>query len=351
MSKKIDQFIGAFTDIHIGLSQDSEIWHEIVLNFAKEVSEFYRSKKIKDIVIPGDIFHNRSEISVKTIHTAKKFFEFFKDFNVFISAGNHDSFFKENSEINSICLLDGWDNITIVDKVPLVIESKKGKKISLIPWGTKIEDIPASDICFGHFEISSFYMNSYKICEKGEESRNLLHKSPFIISGHFHKKDHRNYENGQILYMGSPYQQNFGDSGDERGFYIIDTEKCSYEFYENKKSPVFYKVNLKDIKTGKITVDYLKEKVPYNFVSLIIDEKIDSQELDVLSAKLQKILPLTFRIDHKDTSPDFILNTQTEYNSIDIVKNINDFIESIENINHKDEVAKYLIELYNNISK
>lgn len=351
MSRVLQRKIGSFTDIHIGLGQDSSIWHDSVLKFAEKVSDFYKERNIKDIIIPGDIFHNRSEISIKTLHVANKFFGYFKDFNLYISAGNHDSFFKDKSEINSICLFDGWPNITVIDSAPKTVKTTDGKFISLIPWGTPIQDIPKTDICFGHFEINTFNMNTYKMCDKGEESKNLLDKSSFVISGHFHHRDHREYPKGQILYMGSPYQQNFGDVDEIRGFYIIDTYNNSFEFFENDFSPVYRKVSIKDIKQGKITSSVLKQTIPNNFISLIIDEQLPSEDISLLSSKIQNLNPSSFRIDYKDLTNDLVSNSQAEYNTVDIVKNMEDFINSIDNIENKDEVANYLTELYNNTIK
>lgn len=351
MSKVLQRKIGSFTDIHIGLGQDSSIWHDSVLKFAEIVSAFYKSKKIKDIIIPGDIFHNRSEISIKTLHVANKFFSYFKDFNLYISAGNHDSFFKDKAEINSICLFNGWPNITIIDSAPEVVKTIDDKTISLIPWGTTSDNIPKTDICFGHFEINTFNMNTFKMCDKGEESKNLLDKSSFVISGHFHHKDHREYPKGQILYMGSPYQQNFGDVNEIRGYYIINTQDNSFEFFENNFSPVYHKISVKDIKQGKITSSVLKEIIPNNFISLIIDEQLPSEDISLLAGKIQNLGPSTFRIDYKDLTNDMFCTNQTDYDTVDIVKNMEDFINSIDNIQNKDEVANYLTELYNNTIK
>lgn len=347
MSKVLQRKVGSFTDIHIGLGQDNPIWHDSVLEFAKKVSDFYKKNNIKDIIIPGDIFHNRSEISVKTLHTANKFFEYFKEFNVLISAGNHDSFFKDRSDVNSICLFDGWSNITVVDTNPLVVKTVDSKTVTLIPWGITLDNIPQADICFGHFEINTFNMNTFKVCDKGEESKNLLDKSPFVISGHFHHKDHRVYSRGQILYMGSPYQQNFGDVDEIRGYYIIDTFNNTFEFFQNDFSPSYHKISIKNIKQGKISSDNLKKIIPNNFISLTIDEQLLAEDITLLASKIQNLNPIFFRIDYKDLTNNFVLNNATDYDTIDIVKNIEDFINSIENIEYKSEVANYLTELYN----
>jgi DNA repair exonuclease SbcCD nuclease subunit len=341
--------IGVFSDIHIGLGQDSSTWHDIVLNFAKWVSKTYTKAGINDIIIPGDIFHNRSEISVNTLATANEFFDILKDFRIFISAGNHDCYYKDRSDVNSISLFGGWKNIVVVDKAPLLIQAGE-KTISLIPWGTEIDDIPKADICFGHFEIQTFYMNSFKVCDHGIESSNLLKKSSFIISGHFHSKDERSYKNGKIVYVGSPYQQNFGDVDQVRGVYILDIESEKLEFIENKISPKHIKVYLSHLRNKKQDADFLKENVPNNMVSFIVDEEITNDKITLLTAKLQNLAPKFFRIDYKSINTDLIENSsKVDYNLIDIEKNIEDFVNSID-VQHKEDVIEYLTNTYKELT-
>jgi DNA repair exonuclease SbcCD nuclease subunit len=349
---KLDKKIGLFSDIHLGLGQGSDQWHNISLNFAKWASEVFKNKGIEQILIPGDIFHNRSEIGVNTISVAKQFFDYFKDFKLFISTGNHCCYFKNNSTINSISILDGWSNIKIFDKTPAIL-SYKDKKISMIPWGIEYDQIPESDICIGHFEISSFYMNSFKVCEHGMESKDLFKKAPLIISGHFHKKDDRKYDNGRIVYLGSPYQHNFGDVGDARGIYILDLEKNELEFIENNLSPKHLKLSTKAFieNPESINSETLKQQLENNIISLIVDSEIDQEELALLTSKLNSIAPLSFRTDYisDNTNPTTTDDTK-EIDSGDLLKDIEEFVNTLT-IENKKEVIEYLTETYNLLSK
>ena len=341
--------IGIFSDIHIGLGQDSSVWHKIVLDFSKWVREVYTDLGINDIIIPGDIFHNRSEISVNTLTIAKEFFDNLKDFRIFISAGNHDCYYKDRSDVNSLSLLKGWSNIVVVDKTPLLIESK-GKKISLIPWGTSVEDIPEADICFGHFEIQTFKMNSYKVCDHGMESTSLLEKSPLVFSGHFHTKDERSYKKGKIIYVGSPYQQNFGDVDQIRGIYTFNTETNNLNFIENEKSPKHIKIFLTKLKNKEQDASFIKENIPNNIVSLVIDEELDNDKLIALSTKLQTFNPVYFRTEYKQIDADGVDNlSNADYNVVDVEKNIEDFVNSMD-IDHKEDVINYLNSIYKELS-
>lgn len=341
--------IGVFSDIHIGLNQDNPIWHGCVIEFAKWIKSFYEEKNIKDLIIPGDIFHNRSEISVNTLNVAKTFFEILSNFNIYILTGNHDCYYKDRSDVNSISLLGYWDNIHIIDKDPLII-NYKNKKISLIPWATPLDKIPISDICFGHFEINSFYMNTHKICDHGLDSENLLNKSPLIITGHFHKKSNRKYANGTVHYLGSPYQQNFGDANDERGIYILNLDNNDLKFYINSISPEHIKISLTQLIEGKKDANYLKSSVPNNIVSLIVDKEIPSEKITLIASKIQNLKPKLFRIDYKLNDETLIFNKNVEYSSIDIPKSIHDFVSTLD-VQYKEDVVNYLNQLYTNLNK
>ena len=73
-------------------------------------------------------------------------------------------------------------------------------------------------------------MSSHKVCDHGFESESLLDKYKLVITGHFHCRDHREYTNGKsIIYLGSPYELDFGDREQTKGFTILDTDDLSLE--------------------------------------------------------------------------------------------------------------------------
>jgi DNA repair exonuclease SbcCD nuclease subunit len=338
---KLNSKIGCFSDIHLGISQDNKEWHNIALNFADWASQEYKKNKIKDIIIPGDIFHNRSYISVETLSITKAFFDYFKDFNVYISTGNHDCFKKDTSDINSISILDGWNNITVVENEPQTFETICGKQICLVPWGSLLKDIPKSDIVFGHFEIDSFYMNSYKLCEHGLSYKDLFKISSLIVSGHFHKKDHRKYENGEIVYLGSPYQHNFGDIKDSRGIYILDTETKNFQFIENFISPKHFKISINE--------DLSEDIIKNNFISLIIDNQTDEEKIIEFKGKIASLNPKIIKVHYNESDKDVkIFDDNKELGTSDLMKSIEDYIESLKPENKK-EVVEYIKEMYNSL--
>jgi DNA repair exonuclease SbcCD nuclease subunit len=189
-------------------------------------------------------------------------------------------------------------------------------------------------------------MNTYKECDHGIDSQCLFSKSPYVMSGHFHHKDHRKYKHGDIVYLGSPYQQNFGDMDSSRGIYIFDLATNEYEFIENTVSPVHWKISLHKILEGELTSTMLKTLIPNNMISFLIDREYSSDKLNLLISKLQNLKPKFFRTEYQNKDINFeIKDNGNEYNGVDIPKSMEDFIEVLETP-FKKEINEYLKDLY-----
>ena len=60
------------SDIHLGIHQNSLLWHNIALKWAKWLKKELKQKKITDIIMCGDLFHYRDEVAVNTLHIANE---------------------------------------------------------------------------------------------------------------------------------------------------------------------------------------------------------------------------------------------------------------------------------------
>lgn len=232
--------IGIFTDIHIGLENSSDFFHKENIKLANWIKNKFNKENINDIFILGDIFHNRKQITLESIDNATEFFNVLRTFNIHIITGNHDCFFLDNSDVHSLGMLKGWENITVYDKPDIVRYGENS--IAMIPWGTKIEDIPNADYVFGHFEISGFEMQG-TVCEKGLKGAELVEKAKHsVFSGHFHKPQIRKYGEKDIHYLGSPYQHNFGERDQDKFIYILEIDTGKLKEIVNDISPKHYYV-------------------------------------------------------------------------------------------------------------
>lgn len=343
--KIINSEIGIFSDPHYGVHRNSETWHKIALNHAKWAAEQFKARSIKDIIIPGDIFHDRNDIAVNTLHNVTDIFDCLRDFNIIITVGNHDAFYKDKSDINSVSILRGWSNITVVDK--LVVLETHGRKIALCPWGQNIEEVPACDLIVGHFEINSFKMNSFKVCTNGLKASDLTSRAKLTITGHFHHREERKYNEGTILYVGCPYQQDWGDYGTTKGLYTLDLDTLKYEFVENNISPRYNKVRYSELASGTYTPESLRGFISGNIVKFFIDKPLEPDTVDTIIRKLVSIKPVEFTIEY-DYSQSSMINSEeanTKDFNISVDNSISEFIELLD-IKYKDKVKSYVTDLY-----
>ena len=334
--------IACISDIHLGVHQNSSTWHTIALNFACWLKEVLHDRQIQNIVISGDVFHNRHEIGVSTLHTAYKFFDILKDFNIAVLTGNHDCYYKDKSDINSITILEN-SKVAVYQNIRTF--TYKDRIVTFCPWGTSIDTIPKSDVIFGHFEITNFKMNQHKICDHGVATESLLDKAPLIISGHFHFRDHRKYSNNKsILYLGSPYELDFGDREQNKGISILDINTLEIEFIQNDITPKHIKLNLTDLK--QTPVERLSSIISNNIVSLNLDKKIDMPTLEALQVKLMQYGPLQFRTEFNYTDGSIVDEQEVEKLSIDIETAMHEFVELLNVEVDKKIILEKCLDLY-----
>ena len=348
MVKENNKRIGFFSDLHIGCHQNSEKWHDVTLEWAKWFTNELKRENITNLFFGGDFFHYRDEINVKSLHFANDLLDLFNEFEVIMIPGNHDAYYKDNSTVHSLSILNNRKNINILDKP--VVHTIFNKRVGFCPWGTNIEKIPECDLLVGHFEIENFNFNSFKICESGIQSCDLLNKSKLIVSGHFHKRQRRKYSNGEIIYVGNPFEMDFNDIQDQKGFYIFDFngENIKYNFINNNISPIHVKVNLSELEKLKA----IAKKIGWSklAIKIIIDTDIKTNLIDKIIASINFEAPFSLVTDylHKFNIGDNI-EIINELGDLNVKQCIIEYVDSLD-IDNKEKVINKTIHLYNQFS-
>jgi len=333
------------SDIHIGVHQNSIKWHEIAVNWAQWLKQELNKKEITDILVSGDMFHYRDEIAVNTLQVVSNILDIWKDFNIIMIVGNHDAYYKDRSDVNSLSILNGRKNVHVVSDI--TSDVFYNRNITFCPWGTKIEDIPCSDIIFGHFEIQTFKQTAFKICSEGINTNDILSKAPLIVSGHFHLREERVYDSGTILYLGNPFQMDFGDVDGIKGYYTLDLQTSKYEFFKNTTSPEHKKIKLSElVEIGDLTAE-VRDNFTNNFVKFIVDMNISPTDIDALLSKLSLLNPMNINVDYAINFNKYQIDedSRTDFTGIDIKSAISEFVNLLE-IENKSEVEKYTVELF-----
>lgn len=338
--------IAIISDLHLGVHTNSSFWHTTAINWAKWLKDELKKQEITDIIFCGDWHHNRSEISVSTLQVSADILDILRDFNLIAIAGNHDMFFKTRTDVNSLSIFKNRKNITIIDTNVAVIHH--GDKIlSLCPWNTPIANIPESSAIFGHFEIETFSMNAYKMCSEGIKTKDLLAKSPLVFSGHFHIRQQKNYNQGTVIYVGNPFQMDFGDIDNDKGYYIFDINTSEYNFVKNNISPQYKKVPISKLTDTPTFNEDIKQAFYNNIVKLKIDKDIEQESIDLILQKLHALKPAELTIDYdinfNRLSVD--VDEKQDLSGIDIEQAIHEFVNLLD-IKNKESIISYTTELY-----
>ena len=347
--------VAIITDQHFGARNDSPHFLDYYQKFYDETF-FPKIEElgITTVLILGDTFDRRKYVNFYTLKRSKEmFFDKLANLNIRVHmlAGNHDTYFKNTNDVNSVrLLLKEYENIEVIDKPTTIWLDDEKYPICMMPWICAenyddsmfvLSDTDA-DIVMGHFEISGFAMNRGIPNYEGLD-RDIFKRFDMVFSGHFHHRS--NSDN--IRYLGNPYELTWQDYNDPRGFHIFDLHTRNLEFIENP-NVMFHRITYDD-KENTITEINNKDLSRYTgtYVKVVVVNKTNPYLFDKFMANLYNVNPIDVTIaedmiDLTEGLDDDIVN-QAE----DTVSIINKFVDGIkeEHINN-DKLKSILKELY-----
>jgi len=315
------------SDWHI----QSGIYTDIGIDYIDYLIEFCNENDIKDIIIAGDIFEKSSKI--KNDAFIPLFFKFMElkeaGFNLIIILGNHDIYSVDNDSI--------VETFSVFGKVVKSFEQIDigGRTFDLLPYTKDENEIPDSgDYLITHLSIADFaFDNKYHVSEKAGFPRKLFAGYNKVFTGHFHRPQ----EKKNIIYMGSPYQMNFGEMGQEKGFITLEVETEEWERHIYDQAPVYKKIK---------SEDFQKVNVVNSFVQVEIKDKLDNyvQLKHILYEK--GALDVTPKFVEEDT--DININEESK---IDMNSSVKDMVkEYITNSIESEKIDnKRLIKIFDKV--
>ena len=345
--------VAIITDQHFGARNDSTHFLDYYESFYKNI--FFPSldnNSISTVLILGDTFDRRKYINFYTLKRTKEmFFDklYKKGIKIYMLAGNHDTYFKNTNDVNSVdLLLQEYDNINVISE-PTTIEIND-TKICMVPWicpenyENSMEVIKNTEatICCGHFEIAGFAMYRGHPSEEGL-SRELFRKFEYTFSGHYH---HKSNADG-IYYLGNPYELTWQDYNDTRGFHLFDLFNRELTFVKNT-NVMFHKI-MYDDKEETITEINDKDLTKYTntYVKVVVINKTNPYLFDRFMENLYKVNPIDITIAEDFTD----LTEGVEDDMIDQAEDtltiLNKYVDNIkeEHIDN-DKLKTVLKELY-----
>jgi len=204
-----------FTDIHYGLKQNSKLHLEDCHRFVDWFIAEAKARGAETCIFCGDWSHHRASVNIQTMNASIKDLKKLNDNfeQVFFITGNHDLYFKDKRDLNSVEYARDLSNFTMVDEI--IVKDD----VAIIPWlnGDEWKKLPKikCKYMFGHFEFPHFKMNAMvEMPDHGGIKATDLTNPEYIFSGHFHKRQYKN----NVHYLGNAFPHNYADVwDDERG--------------------------------------------------------------------------------------------------------------------------------------
>ena len=271
-------------DTHTGIRNSSDIFLENASKFYSEIMFPYcDAHGIKQILHLGDYYDHRKFINFKALtHNRKSFLNPMRErgMTMDIIPGNHDTYFKNTNELNSLKeLLGHYMNEVHIIMKPTVM-NYGGLDIALLPWITSenhsesmnfVKNCKAS-ILGGHLELNGFDMM------RGIKNTHGMSKEEFsrfelVLSGHFHTKSQQD----NIMYLGTQMEFFWSDAHDPKHFHVLDTETREIQAIVNPFT-LFEKIVYDDTRTDYN--NYSLNHIDHKFVKVVVVNKQDPFTFD-----------------------------------------------------------------------
>lgn len=281
--------IAIITDTHFGARNDNQYFNDYFFKFYENVFFPYLvENKITTCIHMGDVMDRRKYVSYKiATDFRKRFLDRFTELNIDLHMiiGNHDTYYKNTSEVNS---MEELGNVGTIYTGPELIQLD-GHDILLMPWinannyKESMEHLnhTNADVLMGHLEINGFAMNANNMITHDGWDKKFFKRFEAVFSGHFHHKS----DDGQIYYLGTPYEIYWSDWNDKKGFHIYDTNTRSLERIVNPYTiyeKIYYDDSIEDYSKHDVS-KYLEK-----YVKLIVVNKKNLYEFDKFSDRLLK---------------------------------------------------------------
>lgn len=343
--------VALITDTHAGARNDSVVFNEFFLNFFEtNFFPYLIENNIKTIIHLGDVFDRRKFLNFQILNSWRsRVFDWLEqnDITMHIIVGNHDTYFKNTNDINSVReILGKYSNIIIYSEAETV--NIGGCDMLFVPWvnpeneANVVEQFKntKADIVMGHLEIQGFEMHRGHVNDDRGFTKDFFRKMDIVYSGHFHCRS----SSDGITYLGSPYEMVWSDADDVRGFHIFDTETRKLDLIENKDR-IFHKIYYNDLGLTPeqiLDVDFSIYKERY--VKIIVEHKENHLGFESFFEAIQNSNPCDIKvieniIDGESSIDEDVVQTK------DTLTLLTDYVDGME-VENKKSLVSLVRELY-----
>lgn len=291
-----------FSDLHVyshfGLS--SRI-HDCVkiIDWVFETSHQY---DCPFIFFLGDLFHQRNKIDVMSYEMVfRSFYENIQKYHhierIYLVVGNHDMYYKNKWTVNSIKPFYVMPRVKVIDDI--FQETLRGVDICFLPYSESASrtllHLPKGDLLLSHLAVQGAKLNKHTVSDRIVETdsgMDLVSSENFsswskVLLGHYHLAQRL----GNVEYVGSPLELNFGEAGDEKHIILLDLNNLSCEYIVNDFSPRHLVIDISELDDEDFSV------LENNYVRITYDYSQKSRMLE-----LAKLIPARVNVLYLDFS-------------------------------------------------
>ena len=282
-----------FTDIHYGLKQNSKLHLDDCHRFVDWFIAEAKARGAETCIFLGDWHHHRANVNVATMNATirdlKKLNDAFE--TVYFITGNHDLYYRDKRELNSIEYARDLSNFVMVD------EHFVKDDVAIVPWlvadeHKKVQKYKVKYM-FGHLELPYFKMNAMvEMPDHGGLKAEHLEGPEYVFSGHFHKRQYKN----NIHYIGNAFPHNYADvDDDDRGamfltwgeepVYVNWTECPKYKVFTLKHLLDNHAELLDEYTYARVKLDINISYEEANFIRENFAEQYNVRELQLIPVK------------------------------------------------------------------
>ena len=335
--------IAIIGDIHVGCRNSNKIVEKWQNKFYDNLFfNYLKEHNIKKVFQLGDFFDNRKWINVQSIDNMvdriiAPSLKLGLEWHVLI--GNHDIPLKNTLKGHTPgILLKHYKNFHVHDE-PENVEVD-GTIFTFLPWICREnEELSRSiisgggDVLLGHLEVNGVVMHPGAFCQDGIAQSDFS-KWKRVWSGHYHTQS----VNGNIHYLGTPYQMNWSDSSTKHGFWIYDTTDDSMQFVENPYR-YFHRMTWND------GCDYDLTKIEDGYVKVSIQKKTDFESFEKFVDQINFNNPSELKIT--ESYEEFTHeNVQELINLSSTEELIEEYIDDVTTNSSKDSIKSKMLEIY-----
>lgn len=232
-----------------------------IVESVEYIRDYCFENKITQVIFAGDAFHTRGKVDILAFNSLYDVMKTFPEYGieVVMIAGNHDQSSNAKLPPHALHSFGDIEGIKVYgdlgihqiedDGVPIDIVcvpyNKDAQRIK--DWISEVAstDMGYSRILVGHLGVSGATVGStsYPMAEAFSIHDLKPDYFHYIVMGHFHKRQFLGgYPNS--FYCGAPIQHSFSDEGEDKGFYIIDTDKRYEVTFVPIPNPMFRTVTL-----------------------------------------------------------------------------------------------------------